>query len=75
MNNKKSKDVLRSLCAFSNLVKFSKIRFLKPSCAPGSLRQDIGAGSFCSGKLLWRIDECVLLPCFNVQPDIFAVTV
>jgi len=26
-----------------------------------------------SGKLLWRSDECVLLPCFNMQPDIFAV--
>jgi len=23
--------------------------------------------------LLWRIDECVLLPCFNAQPEIFAV--
>jgi len=21
----------------------------------------------------WRNDECVLLPCFNTQPDIFAV--
>ena len=24
-------------------------------------------------KLLWRSDECVSLPCFNAQPDIFAV--
>jgi len=24
-------------------------------------------------KLLWRSDECVLLPCFNAWPDIFAV--
>jgi len=23
--------------------------------------------------LLWRIDVCGLLPCFNAQPDIFAV--
>ena len=37
------------------------------------IRKDISAASFCSGKLLERSDECVLLPCFNVQPDIFAV--
>ena len=35
--------------------------------------KDISAASFCSGKLLGRSDECVLLPCFNAQPDIFAV--
>jgi len=29
--------------------------------------------SFCSCKLRWRIGEYVLLLCFNVQPDIFAV--
>jgi len=23
--------------------------------------------------MLWHSDECVLLPCFNAQPDIFAV--
>jgi len=28
---------------------------------------------FCSCKLLGRSDECVSLPCFNTQPDIFAV--
>ena len=28
---------------------------------------------FCSCKLLWCRDERVLLPCFNAQPDIFAV--
>jgi len=37
------------------------------------LRRDISAASFYSCKLLWRIDERVLLPCFNAQPDIFAV--
>jgi len=42
-------------------------------CSTARIRQDISAASFCSYKLLWRIDECVLLPCFNVQPDIFAV--
>ena len=31
------------------------------------------AVSFYSCKLRWRIDECVLLSCFNAQPDIFAV--
>jgi len=30
----------------------------------------ISAAWFCSCKLLWRSDECVLLPCFNMQPDI-----
>jgi len=29
--------------------------------------------SFCSCKLLRRSDECVLFPCFNAMPDIFAV--
>jgi len=42
-------------------------------CSSARIRQDISAASFCSCKLLWRIDECVLLPCFNAQPDIFAV--
>jgi len=42
-------------------------------CSTARIRQDISAASFCSCKLLWRIDECVLLPCFNGQPDIFAV--
>ena len=37
------------------------------------IRQDISAASFCSCKLLRCNDECVLLPCFNAQPDIFAV--
>ena len=63
---------------------FSKIRFFKQGCAPACpaalflcstacIRQDISAASFCNCKLLWRIDECVLLPCFNAQPEIFAV--
>ena len=75
---------MHTLCAFSIVALFSKIRFFQPGCAPASpaalflcssarIRQDIGAASFCSCHLLWRIDECVLPPCFNVQPDIFAV--
>jgi len=28
---------------------------------------------FCSCELRWRSTECVLLPCFNALPDIFAV--
>ena len=31
------------------------------------------AQSFCSCELLWRSGEGALFPCFNVQPDIFAV--
>ena len=34
---------------------------------------DLSTAWFCSCKLLWRSDECVSLPCFNTQPDIFAV--
>jgi len=75
---------LRTLYAFSILVSFSKIRSYKPGCAPASpaahfirstarIRQDISAAWFCSCILVWRIYECVLLPCFNWQPDIFAV--
>ena len=63
---------------------FSKIRSCKPGCASAStaahflwstvrFRQDISAASFCSCRLLWRTDEWVLLPCFDAQPDIFAV--
>jgi len=58
-------------------VYFSKIRSWKPGCAPASpaahlcstalIRWDINAASFCSCKLLWRSDECVLLPFFNTQ--------
>jgi len=42
-------------------------------CSTAHIRQDISVASFCSCKLLWRINECVLLPCFNTQSDIFAV--
>jgi len=42
-------------------------------CSTARIRQDISAASFCSCKLLGRSDECVLLPRFNAQPDIFAV--
>ena len=42
-------------------------------CSTACIRQDISTASFCSCKLLWRSDECVLLPCFNAQPNIFTV--
>ena len=42
-------------------------------CSISRIRKDLSAASFCSCKLLWRSDECVLLPCFNAEPDIFAV--
>jgi len=42
-------------------------------CSTAHIRQDISAAWFCSCKLLWRSDECVSLPCFNAQPDIFAL--
>jgi len=45
----------------------------KWKCLAPPLRRDIGAAWLGSCKLLWRSEECVLLPCFNVQPDIFAV--
>jgi len=58
-------------------VYFSKIRSCKPVCAPASpaahlcstarIWRDINPASFCSCKLLWRSDECVLLPFFNTQ--------
>ena len=75
---------MRTVCAFSMLVRFSKIRSCKPRCAPASpaahflcsiarIRQDLSTASFCSGKLLRRSDEYVLLLCFNAQPDIFSV--
>jgi len=34
---------------------------------------DVRAASFCSCKLLWRVDECILLPWFNAQTDTFAI--
>ena len=38
-----------------------------------AIRRDIrGDLYFCSCKLRWRSIECVLLPCFNALPDIFA---
>jgi len=42
-------------------------------CSIACIQQDISAASFCSCKLFWPSDEGVLLPCFNMQPDIFAV--
>jgi len=42
-------------------------------CSTARIWQEISPASFCSCKLPWRNAECVLLPCFNVQPDIFAV--
>ena len=37
------------------------------SCSSARIRRDISA-SFWSCKLLWRSDECVLLPFFDKQP-------
>jgi len=62
MHNKKLKVFVRTLCAFSILVYFL--------CSTARIRKDISTAWFCSGKLLWRSDECVLLPCFNAHPDI-----
>ena len=62
------------------LVWFSKIRSCKRGCAPrrqpaahflcstARIRQDISTASFCSCKLLWRSDECVLLPVLTRSP-------
>jgi len=33
-------------------------------CSIARIRRDINATWLCSGKFLWRVDECVLLPCF-----------
>ena len=75
---------LCTLCAFSILVPFSKIRSRKPGSAPASpvarlqcstarIWRNLSAASFCSCKLVWRSGDCVSLPYFNAQPDIFAV--
>jgi len=75
---------LRTLCAFPIFVQFSKIKSCKPMyaqaspaahflCSTARIRQDISAAAICSCKLLWRIDEYVLLPFFNAQHGIFAV--
>ena len=37
------------------------------------IRQDINEASFCSCKFLGRSEGVCLTPCFNVQPDIFAL--
>jgi len=42
-------------------------------CSTAHIWRDLSEAWFCSCKLLWRSDECVSLPCFNAQPDIFAV--
>jgi len=66
------------------ITEFSNIRSCKPGCASGRpvahflcstarIRQDIREASCFSCKLLWRIDECVLLPCFKAQLDMFVV--
>jgi len=66
-------------------IRFSIIRSCKPGCAPASptthlqcptarISRDFSAAWLCSGKLLWCRDLSVSLPCFNAQPDIFAVT-
>ena len=52
------------------LISASAAHFL---CTTACIRRDISAASFGNCKLLWRSNECVFLPCFNAQPDIFAV--
>jgi len=42
-------------------------------CSTARIRQNISAASVCSCKLRWLNNECLLLPCFNAKPDIFAV--
>jgi len=65
-------------------IHFSKIPSCKPRCAPASpaahlqcstarIWWDLSAAWLCSCKLLWRSDECVSFPYFNVQPVVFAV--
>jgi len=39
-----------------------------PLCSTARIRRGISAAWFCSCKLLWLSDECVLLPFFNTQP-------
>ena len=69
---------------YGYITEFSNIRSCKPGCASGRpvahflcstarIRQDIREASCFSCKLLWRIDECVLLPCFKAQLDMFVV--
>jgi len=82
---KKTKVFLRTMCAFSILV-YSLTRFdladrgVRQPVQPRTFYARLfvfyktyvqPAASFCSCKLLWRSDECVLHPCFNAQPDIF----
>jgi len=59
-----------------------KFQTLNPGCPPSqphtfwltAIRRHIRAAlCFCSCELRWRTTECVLLPCFNALPDIFAV--
>jgi len=57
---------LSTLCAFSILVQFSKIRSCKPGCEPASP----GAHFQCSAARIWRDLSAGLV---NAQPDIFAV--
>ena len=74
---------MRTLCAFSILVWLSKDPILQTRVCTSQSQShtfyarllvfDKSAASFCRCKLLWRSGECVLLPCFNTQPDIFAV--
>jgi len=74
------------MCIFNSCV-VQQVSILQTGvwlCAPASpaahlvystarIRHRISAALFWSCKLLWRSDEYVLLPCFNTQPDIFAV--
>jgi len=67
----KTKIYLRTSCAFSIRVQFSKFQTVKPGCPPSqphtfwsiAIRRDICAALyFCSCELRWRSTECVLLP-------------
>ena len=61
------------------IYKFQTVNHGSPSSQPHTfwstaIRRDIRAALyFCSCELPWRSTACVLLPCFNALPDIFAV--
>ena len=59
-----------------------KVQIVNPGCPSfqpytfwsTAVRRDIRAALyFCSCELRWRSIKCVLLPCFNALPHIFAV--
>ena len=63
------------LCSLATF-KLSSLDVRHPNRIPSystAIRQDIRAACFCSCKMHWCSNECILLPCFNALPDIFAV--